>query len=87
MNPESVKLVADALKDSASKYRIDSKLTTIHEYQGEAAIRAVMQTDEIRGLVEAAHKVVQWVEPRDFGANDYITELQKALSQLEASHD
>lgn len=35
-------------------------------------------------IIDAAQKVVQWVEPRDFSANDYIDELRASLLALPA---
>lgn len=96
MKPETVKKVAEAIRPEMELRGNWPKqycnLDTDEQYDeadiyAEAAIRAVMESDEVRGVVEAAKDVIGthglWTHELEHARN--VTRLSEALSQLEAS--
>lgn len=82
MKPETVKKVAEAL---GRKLHKDYGYITSQSYDelAEAAIRAVMQTDEVRGLINAASAVLYHDERgQGVGYSEAMNAMHKALSQL-----
>ena len=92
MKPESVKHVEQALMDADKEFRSSQHINSRGAHLAKAAIRAVMQTDEVRGLVEALRFYADnhiWWDITDGGKCHTATNAdqgeraRKALAELE----